>query len=163
MQLPFRRYIGLSTQQWENTCKEYHRRWGERGQFSVQSCKGAFAVFNLWGSCDENCFKAVFVFKGEGYLKMCLAKDGVMGEKWVENVRDSSKGAPLINSRSPFPPNLECKWKRQTEFTVNSKKSFQYFEKYTYFYSCKVRLRNWNHQSVLLHFWSSLMNIILFV
>lgn len=53
---------------------------GREGQFSVQSCKGAFAVFNLWGSCDENCFKAVFVFKGEGHMEMCLAKDEVIGE-----------------------------------------------------------------------------------
>lgn len=51
-------------------------RWGGAGG-DVESCKGAFAVFNLWGSCDENCFEAVFVFKGEGRLKMCLARDGV--------------------------------------------------------------------------------------
>jgi len=30
MQLPFGRYIGLCTQQWEKTCKEYHR--GGRGE-----------------------------------------------------------------------------------------------------------------------------------
>lgn len=39
---------------------------GRGGRVNVESCKGAFAVFNLWGSCDENCFKAVFVFKGGG-------------------------------------------------------------------------------------------------
>lgn len=59
-------------------------RWGERGQVDVESCKGAFAVFNLWGSCDENCFKALFVFKGAGHLEMCFAKDGMTGgrNKW---------------------------------------------------------------------------------
>lgn len=44
---------------------------GGEGQVDVESCKGAFAVFNLWGSCDENCFKA------KGVLRMCLAKGGV--------------------------------------------------------------------------------------
>lgn len=38
----------------------------------VESRKGAFAVFNLWGSCDENCFKAVLVFKGAGHLEVCV-------------------------------------------------------------------------------------------
>lgn len=58
---------------------------GEKGgRVNVESCKGAFAVFNLWGSCDENCFKAVFVFKGAGHLEVCLARDGVTGgrNKW---------------------------------------------------------------------------------
>lgn len=58
---------------------------GKKGGWdNVESCKGAFAVFNLWGSCDENCFKAVFVFKGVGHLEVCLARDGVTGgrNKW---------------------------------------------------------------------------------
>lgn len=57
---------------------------GKGGGVNVESCKGAFAVFNLWGSCDENCFKAVFVFKGAGHLQVCLARDGVTGgrNKW---------------------------------------------------------------------------------
>ena len=57
---------------------------GGRGRVNVESCKGAFAVFNLWGSCDENCFKAFFVFKGAGHLEVCLARDGVTGgrNKW---------------------------------------------------------------------------------
>lgn len=58
---------------------------GEKGgRVNVESCKGAFAVFNLWGSCDENCFKAVFVFKRAGHLEVCLARDGVTGgrNKW---------------------------------------------------------------------------------
>lgn len=57
---------------------------GGKGWVNVESCKGAFAVFNLWGSCDENCFKAVFVFKGAGRLEVCLAGDGVTGgrNKW---------------------------------------------------------------------------------
>lgn len=54
------------------------------GRVNVESCKGAFAVFNLWGSCDENCFKAFFVFKGAGHLTVCLARDVVTGRrnKW---------------------------------------------------------------------------------
>lgn len=53
---------------------------GEKGgRVNVESCKGAFAVCNLWGSCDENCFKAVFVFKGAGHLEVCLARERVTG------------------------------------------------------------------------------------
>lgn len=57
---------------------------GDGGGVNVESCKGAFAVFNLWGSCDENCFKAVSVFKGAGRLEVCLARGEVTGgrNKW---------------------------------------------------------------------------------
>lgn len=54
------------------------------GRVSIESRKGASAVFNLWGSRDENCFKAVFVFNGTGLLEVCLARDEVTGgrNKW---------------------------------------------------------------------------------
>lgn len=90
MQLPFGRYTGLCTQQWERT----HAKsiigdgegggggWGGVGGVNVESHKGAFAVLNLWGSCDENCFKAALVFKGAGHLEVCLAREEVTeGEK----------------------------------------------------------------------------------
>lgn len=58
---------------------------GEKGgRGSIESRKGASAVFNLWGSRDENRFEAVSVFNGTGLLEVCLARDGVTGgrNKW---------------------------------------------------------------------------------
>lgn len=85
MQLPFGRYTGLCTQQWERThAKSIIGDGGGEAErrVNVESRKGAFAVFNLWGSCDENCFKAVLVFKGAGHLEVCLAREEVAeGEK----------------------------------------------------------------------------------
>lgn len=93
----------------------------ERGGVNVESRKGAFAVFNLWGSCDENCFKAVFVFKGGGASGgvSCRGRsDG--GEERSGDVGGSSKDAPSINSMSPFPPNLEGKREREESFIVKN-------------------------------------------
>lgn len=93
----------------------------EGGGVNVESRKGAFAVFNLWGSCDENCFKAVFVFKGGGASGgvSCRGRsDG--GEEISGDVGGSSKDAPSINSMSPFPPNLEGKRERQESFIVKN-------------------------------------------
>lgn len=59
-------------------------REGGGGRGSIESRKGASAVFNLWGSRDENRFEAVCVFDGTGLLEVCLARDGVTGgrNKW---------------------------------------------------------------------------------
>lgn len=94
MQLPFGRYTGLCTQQWERThaksiigdggSRVRRRGGGRRGRrVNVESCKGAFAVFLIFGAVVMKIASKLFLsLRGAGHLEVCLAGEEVTeGEK----------------------------------------------------------------------------------
>lgn len=53
--------------------------------------------FNLWGSCDENCFKAVLVFKGGGASGGVSCRGGSDGGGEISGRCRGARAGPSVD------------------------------------------------------------------